>query len=324
MSLRAVLRWSAPLLLIRLGACSTPALPDAEVSRLDDVPRDCRVRFHADTWEELISMAQPTIVVSRSLLLWCKASGDQSWTFDLAQPFIVERNGSIIWVILDEPTNWLNSELEGEFVSGTAACPTRGRHDGPCNHAERIGASKTWGDVFKISCTCVPGGVHGNQGTSVVLVWHRAEGGWQVLWNGSELTQWRMGFYGVNECYRFSISEPRELQPTVLPFSVKVDHEASQYPSFEGDNEPDPILRIRRSGKLTGTPPMQMKWETPWLYEAKAGDSWDRLAQKLLFFKPIHAKEIPRFVARLKEGTGSIQADSLEAGQKVALPGVWP
>lgn len=319
-----VLQRLVPWLAIGMTACSTPALPDRYVSSLDDFPKDCRVRFRADTWGELISRARPTSVVSKSLLLWCKASGDQSWTFDLAQPFIVEKEGSKVWVILDGPENWLNSELEGEFVSGTAAYPTRRTHDGPYNHSERIAASNTWGEIYRISCTFVPGGSHGNQRTRVVLVWRRADGDWQVLWERDEATQWRLGSDGVNECYRFSVFEPRGPQPAVFPFRVKVDLEVSRYLSIEGDNEPDPNLDFRRSGELTGIPPMELKWATAWLYEAKAVDSWERLAQKLLFFEGGHAKEIPRVVAGLKEATGLSLTDKLRSGQKVVLPpGVW-
>src|SRR2546426_11606868 len=103
MSRRSVLSWLYPLLLVSLTACSTPTLLNGHFFSLDDFPKDCRVRFQADSWEALISRAQPTSVVSKSLLLWCKASGDQSWTFDLARPFIIEKGGSRVWVILDEP-----------------------------------------------------------------------------------------------------------------------------------------------------------------------------------------------------------------------------
>lgn len=309
-----------PWLLLGMTACATPAPFERNLTCLDSLPHGCLVRFRAESWQELLTQARPTLVTPGSLLLWCRESADRTLTFDLAQPFLVEAEGLRVWVILDGPEDWTRSELQGEFVSGNAVLPARRQHDGASNHAELVGSSKTWGDVYKISCTHVPGGSKGNAGTRVVLVGRKPEGGWQALWEGYESTFWSMGFYGVQECHRFRIDESPQVQPTSPAVGIRVDLERTLSPSFEIDAESNSILEIRRTGRLLGIPSLTLEWESSWNTAARAGDTWESLVRRIQFYKSDSPSSFARSLSLLREANGSPSPQALEPGRRIVLP----
>lgn len=301
--------------LVSLASCNAPSRDPEICFSLDAVPSDCHVRARAATYAELIETTRPTLRVSEELLLWCRRTGADGWTFELARPYLIWNEEGRSWVLLDDPKRWLNTEFEGEFVQGQAEYPTRTLSDRPHNHAERVASSNAWGELYKISCTHVPGGNHANQGTAVVLAWLRRDGRWQALWNGYEATRWSMGSHGVDETYDFSADLD-------LPLRVFVQHTYVTYPSFNDEGEPDRVLKLRRSGRLKSA---VLTWETGWTCQAGPGDTWERLARKVLAFRAGYESELPGLVARLKDATGASSGERLEPGRKVVLPpGTWP
>lgn len=285
-------------------SCSSIAPQEPRLSLLDEIPPNCPVRVKASSWAALVAKAGPTTLVSKTLFLWCRPSDDATWVFELAQPFLVEKDGERSWVLLEEPATWQNSELEGEFVSGRAFYPTRRAHDGPHNRAERVASSKAADELYKISCTTVPGGAHANQATWVVLARRHPDGRWEALWQGSESSRWSMGSYGVNESYEFRATDDASV--------IRVRETYTLYPSFEGDNEPDPVVELRRFGRLEGVAPMNLRWETSWGVVPNPGESWERIAEKLLYYRAGPASERPRLAAALRDAQG------------VLPPGFWP
>lgn len=310
------LKWLLPALLLGAYSCAPliPAENPGDV--LEGVPAGCRVRTVADSWEGLLSRSKPTCVLGSRLLLWCTPAGGPAWNFEVAQPFLLDENGKRQWIILTEPEDWRDSGLEGEFVAGTATYPQRDFHDGPLSTAEKVGASSR-GDVYKVSCPCVPGGVHGNARTLSLLLQYRSEKGWELLWSGFEATQWSMGFSGVNESYRFRVEESSS--------EVQVDHEYSVYPSFDLDRESWRILEVHRSGRLIGPAPMSIDWSAPWLYAVKPGDTWEKLAENLLFYEDPPTEDIAGRAATLRADAGVRTGHRLQAGDRIVLRStLWP
>ena len=71
-------------------------------------------------------------------------------------------------------------------------------------------------------------------------------------------------------------------------------------------------MELRRFGRLEGNSPMKLQWQTSWVAVAKPGETWDRLAEKLLYYRAGPASERPRLAAALRDAQG------------VLPPGFWP
>ncbi len=306
-------------LLAALAACGVTRNPHVE--DLDDIPRGCRILFQAGSWEELVLKSRPSAVLSRDsyLLVWSRKEDDGSWSFEMAEPFLIRREGAPLWVVLSEPEEWSGSPLESLFVHGKAKYPTTNLHDGPNNYAELVGTSKSWGTVFKVACTSAPGGAKGNQSTLAILLWQRPDGGCEILWEGSEYVAWSGGIYGASEDYQFSLSDKGTGSASPLPFDIRVDHRAAMNPSFDLDRQAHLILDLHRQGRLGGPPPMEIEWTGPWTYEAQKGDTWESLMDKISFYGYI-GPERAKKLKEIQQENPLLSSGGLKEGQTINLP----